>query len=389
MKKLYLYKKTKMKIVKAEIIVLNIPMTKSLEVSFWSIKDLKPIVVKLTDELWNIGYWESILLPFPMTHFEYFDTWLTTLEKFIIPSILNKDIDLYEEHYFKTIESFILLYSGIKNFEMTKTWVENAFVHILTQRLNKNIYKMFETVNFEIETEACFGIPADLNKYLLEIENELIKWFKEIKLKISKWNDIELIKNVRNKFPKLKISLDANQDYNLDEFKKIVKIIDENNIEQVEQPFKYDDYISNIEIKKIMKTKLCLDESISRIDQLENMVYNKWIDILNIKIWRVGWVYSAYKINKFCEKNNIWTWVGWLLETDLWRSFNLAIAWMSNIKYNNDISVWDEFYSDYIVKRPYKIKKWAIKIDLNSKWIWFEIDDKKIKKYTVCKITLK
>jgi L-alanine-DL-glutamate epimerase-like enolase superfamily enzyme len=43
----------------------------------------------------------------------------------------------------------------------------------------------------------------------------------------------------------------------------------------IEQPFKFDDYIANIEIKKIMKTKLCLDESICRIDQLENMIKYK------------------------------------------------------------------------------------------------------------------
>ncbi len=377
-----------MKIIKVEILVLNITMIKSLEVSFWSIKDLKPIIIKLTDELWNVGYWESILLPFPMTHFEYFETWLITLEKFIIPNILNKDINLDKENYFETIESFISLYSNIQNFKMTKTWVENAFVHILTKRLDINIYKIFETEKENIKTEACFWIPKDLDKYLKEIENEISKWINNIKLKISKWNDTKLIEIVRKKFPKIKISIDANQDYTYEQFKNIIDIIDSNNIEQVEQPFKYDDFISNIKVKKIMKTKLCLDESISRLEQLENMINNKWVDILNIKIWRVGWVYSAYKMNKYCEKNNIWTWVWWLLETDIWRSFNLAIAWMKNCKYVNDMSAWNEFYIDFLVKEPYKIQKWEIKIDLNSKWIWFEIDEKKLEKYTIKKITI-
>jgi len=378
-----------MRIVNAEIIVLNIPMVKSLEVSFWSINNLKPIIIKLTDELWNIGYWESILLPFPMTHFEYFDTWLTTLEKFILPSIINKEIKIDEVKYFNVIEEFIELYSDVKLYEMTKVWVENAFIHILSNRLDINIYKMFETKKTEIKTECCFWIPSNLEDYILDIDKELKKWFEAVKLKISKWNDIELIKLVREKFPNIQISLDANQDYDLESFKKIVPIIDSHNIMQVEQPFKYDDFYSNIEIKKVMNTNLCIDESITSLVNLKYYIDNNAIDVLNIKIWRVWWLYSAYKINKYCENYNIWTWVWGLLETDLWRAFNLAIAWMNNTKYINDISVWDEFYSDYIWKEPSQIINWNINIDMEINWIWFEVDEQKIRKYEINKIFIK
>lgn len=375
-----------MKITKAEIIVLDIPMVQSLKVSFWEIKNLKPIIVKLTDELWNIWYGESILLPFPMTHFEYFETGLETLKNFIIPSILEKEIELQENNYFQTLEDFIWCYKSIKNFEMTKTGVENAFIHILSQRMKISIFEMFESKKSIIQTECCFWIPDNLEIYIKQIQQELEKWFDTVKLKICKWKDVELIKLVRKKFPHIKISLDANQDYDLESFKKIVAIIDESAIEMVEQPFQYDDFIANIEIKKIMKTKLCLDESICRIDQLENMISYQWIDILNIKIWRVWGVYSAYKINKLCEKYNIWTWVWWLLETSIWKSFNLAIAAMENCRYTNDISVWDEFYSDYIITEPDFIKNGKIHIDLEAEWLWFEVDGDKLEKYAVEKI---
>ncbi len=376
-----------MHITQAEIIVLDIPMIHSLHVSFGEIRNLKPIIIKLTDELGNIWYGESILLPFPMTHFEYFDTWIETLKKFIIPSILNQKVVIEENNYFETMEAFIWLYAHIKNFEMTKVWVENAFIHLLTQRLDKNIFEIFEWKKSHIETEYCFWIPSDLELYIQQIQQEVEKWFDTIKLKICREKDIMLMQTVRKHFPNIKISLDANQDYDLESFKKILPTIEENNIEMVEQPFKYDNYIANIELKKIMKTPLCLDESICRIDQLENMIMYKWIDILNIKIWRVWWVYSAYKINKFCEKYNIWTWVWWLLETSIWKSFNLAIASMENCKYANDISVWDEFYSDAIVKNPNVIKNGKIIVDLETQWVWFEVDEEKLEKYCVAKYT--
>lgn len=377
-----------MKITKAEIIVLKIPMINSLVVSFGTINNLNPIIIKLTDELGNIWYWESILLPFPMTHFEYFETGLVTLKKFIFPNILNKEINLQQNNFFQTIEDFISLYSWIKNYEMTKVWVENAFIDILTQRLDKSIYKMFEAKKWSIKTEYCFWIPNNTEDLLCEIKKEIDNWYDTVKLKISKNKDIEILKIVRKNFPNIKISLDANQDYDLESFKKILPVIEENNIEMIEQPFRYDDYIGNIEIKKIMRTKLCLDESICRIDQLESMIKYKGIDILNIKIWRVWWVYSAYKINKICEKYWIWTWVGWLLETGIWKGFNLVIASMKNCKYSNDFSVWNEFYSDYIVKEPITIQNWEMKIDLHAKWVWFEVDEEKLNKYCIDKFIL-
>ena len=297
--------------------------------------------------------------------------------------------EIDENNYFNTIDDFIWLYNNVKNFEMSKVWVENAFVHLLTQRINKNIYQMFEVEKKEIETIYWFSIPTNLDNYLNNVRDAISLWCKSLKLKICKWNDIELIKLVRSNFPNVKISIDANQDYTFEEFKKIISFIDDNNIEQVEQPFKYDDYISNIKVRKIMKTKLCLDESICSIDQLENMIDNMWIDILNIKIWRVGWVYSAYKMNKLCEENNIWTWVGSLLETDLWMSYNLAIAWMNNCIYSNAYIVWNRYYTDFIWKSPLWIVDWKVKINLNSKWIWFEIDNSKIKKYEINRIIIK
>lgn len=371
-----------MHIKKAEILVLDIPMVKSLVVSFGTIENLKPLIIRLTDELGNIGYGESILLPFPMTHFEYFETWLETLKQFIIPSILGKDVTLREDNFFQTIEDFIWNYSHIRNYEMTKVGVENAFIHILTKRLNKSIYTMFNTERPTISTECCFWIPNDIEDYIQEITKEVNNWYDTVKLKISKGNDIELIRIVRKTFPDIKICLDANQDYDLESFKKILPVIDSNRIEMIEQPFRYDDSMANREIKKIMKTKLCLDESICRMDQLQSMITYGWIDILNIKIWRVWWVYSAYKINKLCEANDIGTWVWWLLETSIGKSFNLAIAGMRNCRYSNDFSVWNEFYSDYIIKNPAMIENWKIHIDLMASWVGFEVDEEKLDRYT-------
>lgn len=368
--------------------VIDIPMVKSLVVSFWTIANLKPIIIKLTDELWNIGYGESILLPFPMTHFEYFETWLKTLEKYILPSILGKEIVFQENNFSQMIEDFIWSYSHIQNYQMTKVWVENAFIHILTQRLGKNIYEMFETKKEAIKTEICFWIPDNMDAYLSEINNAITHWYDTIKLKISQGRDVDIIKTVREHFPKISINLDANQSYTLDSFKEILPVIGSSNIEMIEQPFKYDDFLENIEIKKIMKTKLCLDESICRMDQLENMIKYNGIDILNIKIWRVGGIYSAYKINKYCEAKNIPTWVWWLLETSIWKGFNLAIAGMNNCTYANDFSTWNEFYSDYLTLDPDTIENWEIKIDLQAKWLGFEIDESKLENYCIQKITI-
>jgi len=96
-----------------------------------------------------------------------------------------------------------------------------------------------------------------------------------------------LISEVRKKFPNVELTIDANCDYDLKSFLNIVPYIDTSNICMVEQPFAHDNFGANIELKKVMKTPLCLDESIRSIQDVENYRTNNGCDIVNIKIGRV------------------------------------------------------------------------------------------------------
>jgi O-succinylbenzoate synthase len=61
-------------------------------------------------------------------------------------------------------------------------------------------------------------------------------------------------------------------------------MIDASNIRMVEQPFAHDNFGANLELKKVMKSPLCLDESIKSLQDVENYRLNNGCDIVNIKI---------------------------------------------------------------------------------------------------------
>lgn len=77
-----------------------------------------------------------------------------------------------------------------------------------------------------------------------------------------------------------------------------------------------------------------------------------------------------------------------MLETGIGRAFNITISFLPNYIYPADMSPVNFFYKDDLVKDSFSVDKNGF-IEVPKKpGLGFEIDEKKIKKYTVKKVVL-
>lgn len=78
-----------------------------------------------------------------------------------------------------------------------------------------------------------------------------------------------------------------------------------------------------------------------------------------------------------------------MLETGIGRAFNIAISSLPNFIYPADMSPVNFFYKDDLVKNSFSVdKNGEIKVPVKP-GLGFEINEKKIKRYTVEKVVLK
>ena len=93
-----------------------------------------------------------------------------------------------------------------------------------------------------------------------------------------------------------------------------------------------------------MKTALCLDESILSLRHTKQAVEAGACRVINIKPGRVGGLSEARAIHNYCNEVDVPVWCGGMLETNVGRAANLAIATLPGFRLPGDISASARYY---------------------------------------------
>jgi O-succinylbenzoate synthase len=99
----------------------------------------------------------------------------------------------------------------------------------------------------------------------------------------------------------------------------------------------------------MMKTAICLDESITGIQRTRQALDLKSCRIINIKIGRVGGYSQALAIHDACEARKIPVWCGGMLESGIGRAHNIALASLSGFTLPGDISASSRYFARDVI----------------------------------------
>lgn len=119
---------------------------------------------------------------------------------------------------------------------------------------------------------------------------------------------------VRKEFPQQTFHIDCNSGYRLRDA-ELFQQVDEFGLAMVEQPLAHDDVVEHAELAKLIRTPICLDETINSLRQAElalRLGSCRWV---NIKPGRVGGLTVAVQIHNACRAAGIPCWVGGMLES--------------------------------------------------------------------------
>ena len=124
-----------MKIKRAEIYKLALPLKEPFRTGFGELTNRRIIFVKLFDTNGLVGIGESANMDFPLYEPDFNDATLLLLKKYLIPHILNKEIN--------TVEELENIYASIKGNNFAKVAIEAAFWHLQSQQQNTPLRKLW------------------------------------------------------------------------------------------------------------------------------------------------------------------------------------------------------------------------------------------------------
>jgi O-succinylbenzoate synthase len=256
---------------------------------------------------------------------------------FLIPSILGKNISDASQ----VREQFAL----VRGHEMACAGIENALWDLEARHKSLPLWKLLGGARQEIPSGVSLGIQDTPEKLLKTIEVELKAGYQRIKIKIKPGKDFEYASAARNAFPNIKLMVDANSAYSLEDAAHL-RSFDGLHLMMMEQPLWWDDIFAHAKLQAQLQTPICLDESIHNLRHAQAAVGLQACRIINIKLGRVGGHTAAREIQKYCQENRVPAWCGGMLESGIGRAHNVAMSTLPGFTLPGDVSAssryWDE-----------------------------------------------
>jgi O-succinylbenzoate synthase len=206
----------------------------------------------------------------------------------------------------------------------------------------------------EIPCGVSIGIQEGVPQLLSTIERELAAGYQRIKIKIKPGWDVDVVRQVRERFPSIRLMADANSAYTLADSAHLRRL-DDFHLMMIEQPLGHDDIIDHAQLQAQLQTPLCLDECIRSARHVEQAARLHACGIINIKLGRVGGFAEARRVHDRAQAAGIPVWCGGMLESGVGRAHNIALSTLPNFVLPGDVSASRRYWQRDIIHPPVEV----------------------------------
>ena len=241
------------------------------------------------------------------------------------------------------------LLEPVRGHNMAKGALEAAVWDAEAKQKSVPLWKLLGGTREEISSGVSIGIKNSLDELTAAVKKELEAGYQRIKVKIKPGKDIDQVKRLRQDFPKIKLMVDANSAYRLEDWPHL-KQLEGFYLMMIEQPLGWDDLYSHVELQKKLATPICLDECIHTFEQARAAIALGACKVINIKLGRVGGYTVARKIHDLCQQNGIPVWCGGMLESGIGRAHNIALSTLPNFTLPGDVSASRRYWLEDIIE---------------------------------------
>lgn len=235
-----------------------------------------------------------------------------------------------------------------KGFPSACAAVEEAFLNLWSAYYKIPLFNLFGGYQKNCQTMISIGIK-NRDETVNDVKQKLKLGFKIIKLKCGlDWkNDLERIRAVKKILPSnIKLIIDANQGYTLNEAIKFLAAIKNLKISLVEQPIKAKDFSGLKKLHLINKIPIIADESVVTIRDAYFLLANNYVDGVNIKLMKCGGPINFLKIFHLAKNLNKIIMLGCMYESNISITTGAHLALALPIDYVDLDSGHLDFYDD-------------------------------------------
>jgi O-succinylbenzoate synthase len=311
----------------------------------------------------------------PFYNHETVDTaWLMTT-KYIVP--------LLEAAQVQSAAQVRRALAPIRENRMAKAGVEAAIWDLEAKLAEQPLWRHLGGTTSEIACGVSIGLQESTGALLDNVRREIASGYQRIKIKIKPGQDVRLVEAVRQEFPDVTLSVDANSAYSLVSDAPLFAQLDAFGLLMIEQPLEPGDLVDHAKLQRGLATAICLDESIVSLASVRHAHELGACRIVNIKLGRVGGHAESKDIQAFAQAHGMPVWCGGMLEAGIGRAHNIAVSTLPGFTLPGDVSASERYWEEDIIEPPVSVSRAGTITAPEGHGIGFEVNEALVDALTV------
>jgi O-succinylbenzoate synthase len=334
-------------ITQIELRLLRLPLVHFFETSFGRVHDRAFVLVTVRgDGMEGVG--ECVADSNPYYSAETTETAWHIISTFLAPLVLGVEF-AHPREVFAALRR-------VRGHNMAKAAVEMAAWDLYGRLQGIPLARLLGGTRAAIASGVSIGIQDSLDDLLARIDTELAAGYRRIKIKVKPGWDVEAVDRVRARFGPIPLMVDANGAYRLSDAPQLARL-DPYDLMMIEQPLDYDDLFDHAALQRLIRTPICLDESIHTVRHARDAIDAGACRIINIKPGRVGGFTESLRLHDLAAARGVPVWHGGMLESGIGRAHNIHLASLQNFSIPGDIAASRRYYQPDLIDPPIEVSR--------------------------------
>ncbi len=356
-----------------DFITVRLPFVHAFGTSVQTWTHKEALLLRVTSGS-EVAWGECVADPDPFYAYETTQTARHIIKDFLLP-VLEQS---------RTLGDLLAAFRHVRGHGMAKATVENALIVLMAQRRGVALHALLGYPPRKIMSGISIGLRETPDELLDAVHAAVQKRYHRVKMKIKKGKDVEWVARVRDRFADVRLMVDANGDYTLDDTDHLKKL-DAFDLMMIEQPLSYSDIVQHATLQKQMRTPLCLDESILTVDDARAAIDLGACRILNIKQGRVGGLLESMRMAALAAERGIEVWSGGMDETGIGRALNIHLQTAPGFTLPGDTSETSNYFHEDIADPPVVLDENGFIEIPSGPGLGISIDSQRLECYTIAR----
>jgi O-succinylbenzoate synthase len=268
-----------MRIERIELRRIELPYVTPFETSGWREHASHSIIVRIEAE-GTTGWGEAPVSSGPWYNEETSASGWVMLREVLAPMVLNADLQHPSD-----VDT---LFQRVRGNRMARSGLEFAAWDLFARMRGERLSTMLGGVRERVDVGVSVGVQPDIATLLEVVSDYLAAGYGRVKLKIKPGWDLEPTRAVRERWPDLRLQVDANSIYTLADAEHLAQL-DAFDLLLIEQPLAHDDIFDHAKLQRRLRTPICLDESIVSPEHARWAIEMQACGVINIKPLPCRW----------------------------------------------------------------------------------------------------